>query len=89
MAQFVRQHLHIENRVVEAGEHERRFQAGQTRHIAGGGLARLVLQIHQLVVDHEIDEFSRFRADLVVHLLRSLDHEGVVARRLGVAVWEH
>ena len=80
VAQFVRQHLHIENRVVEAGEHERRFQAG---------LARLVLQIHQLVVDHEIDEFSRFRADLVVHLLRSLDHEGVVARRLGVAVREH
>ena len=40
------------------------------------------------MVDHEVDEFAGFRADLVIHLLRGLDHERVVARRLGVAVRE-
>ena len=41
------------------------------------------------MVDHEVDEFAGFRADLVIHLLRGLDHERVVARRLGVAVREY
>ena len=82
----MRQHLHIKDRVVEAGEYKRRFQARQTRHVARGGLARLVLQIHQLMVDHEVDKFAGFRADLVVHLLRGLDHERVVTRRLSVAI---
>ena len=40
------------------------------------------------MVDHEVDEFAGFRADLVVHLLGGPDHKGVVARRLGVAVRE-
>ena len=88
VAQLVREHLHIKDRVVKAGEHEGRLQTRQARHVACGGLAGLVLQIHQLVVDHEVDEFAGLRADLVIHLLRGLDHEGVVARRLGVAVRE-
>ncbi|CDC60767.1 unknown [Clostridium sp. CAG:448] len=75
--------------MVEAGEHEGRLQAGQARHVARGGLAGLVLQIHQLVVDHEVDEFAGLWADLVIHLLRGLDHERVVARRLGIAVGEY
>ena len=82
------QHLHVENRVVEAGEHEGRLQAGQARHVARGGLARFVLQVHQLVVDHEVNEFAGFRADLVIHFLGGFDHEGVVPRRLGIAVRE-
>ena len=88
MAQLVREHLHIKDRVVEAGEHEGRLQTRQARHVARGGLAGLVLQIHQLVVDHEVDEFAGLRADLVIHLLRGLDHEGIVARGLGIAVRE-
>ncbi len=88
VTQLMGQNLHVEDRMVEAGEHEGRFQAGQARHVARGGLARLVLQIHQLVVDHEVDEFAGFRADFVIHFLGGSDHEGVVPRRLGVAVGE-
>ena len=40
------------------------------------------------MVDHEIDELARLRADLVVHLLGSLHHEGIVTRGLGVSVRE-
>ena len=89
VAQLVGQHLHVEDRVVEAGEHEGRLQAGQAGHVARGRLARLVLQVHQLMVDHEVDKFAGLRTDLVVHLLRGPDHEGVIARRLGVAIREH
>ena len=88
VAKLVGQHLHIKDRVVEAGEDKGGLQAGQARHVTGGCLARLVLQIHQLMVDHEIDELAGLRADLVVHLLGSLHHEGIVARGLGVSVRE-
>ena len=40
------------------------------------------------MVDHEVDEFAGLRADLVVHLLRGFDHEGVVACGFGIAVRE-
>ena len=43
VTKLVGQHLHVEDRVVEAGEHEGRLQAGQARHVARGSLARLVL----------------------------------------------
>ena len=89
MTELVCQHLHIKYRVIEAGEHKGRLEAGQARHIAGGRLARLVLQIHQLMVYHEVDELAGLGADLVVHLLRCFDHKCVVARGLGVAVGEH
>ena len=89
VAKLVGQHLHIKDRVVEAGEDKGGLQAGQARHVTGGCLARLVLQIHQLMVDHEIDELAGLRADLVVHLLGSLHHEGIVTRGLGIAVREH
>ena len=88
VAKLVGQHLHIKDRVVEAGEDKGSLQAGQARHVTGGCLARLVLQIHQLVVDHEINELAGLRADLVIHFLRSLDHESVIARGLGVSVRE-
>ena len=41
------------------------------------------------MLDHEVDEFAGLGAQLVVHFLRRLYHEGVIARRLGVAVREY
>ena len=87
--QLVGHDLHIKDGMVEAGEHKGRLEAGQAGHVAGGGLARLILQVHHLVLNHKVDEFAGLRADLVVHFLRSLYHEGVIARRFGVAVREY
>ena len=75
--------------MIEAGKDERRLQALKIGHIAGGCLAGLVLQIHQLMFDHEVDELPGFGADLMIHLLRRPDHKGIVSGRLGIAVREN
>ena len=41
------------------------------------------------MVDHEVDEFTGFRTDLMVHLLGGLDHKFGVTSRFGVAVRKH
>ena len=88
VSQLVAENLHIEDSVVEAAEYERSKVFGQARHIAGVRLAGLVGKIHKLVVDHKVDKFAGFGAEVVVHLLRLFDHVILVADRLRVAVRE-
>ena len=86
---FVCQYLNIPNSPVETGENKRSQEVRKIGHVACGGLARFVFQIHQTVIDHEVDEFAGFRTELMVHLLRLWYQHLVIPDGLGVAIREN
>ena len=88
VSQLVAENLHIEDSVVEAAKHEGCAVFWQVGHVAGVCLAGLVGEVHKLVVDHKVDKFAGFGAEVVVHLLRLFDHVILVADRLRIAVRE-
>ena len=88
MSQFMRQDLHISDRLVEAGKYKRRLPCRKDRAVTGGCLVRFVLQVHHLMTDHEVDKLCGLRTHFVIHSLRGADHEIIISCRYGIAIRE-
>ena len=75
--------------MVEAAEYKRSAVLRKVRHISGIGLIGLVFKIHQLMLNHKVDEFAGFGTEIVVHFLCFGNHILFVADGLRVAVGEY
>ena len=86
MPHFMREHVHVARRAVEAGEYERSFIIGQGGHISRRGLIRLIIEIHELVFEHKIDKFARLFAHFVIHRFCLFYEIGTITYGNGVSV---
>ena len=86
MSQLVCQHLHVKDCLIKIGEHKRCPIIREKCHISRSSFSRLILQIHQFVLNHKINELSSLRADLMVHLPCLFHHKIIISRRNGISI---
>ena len=86
---LVRHDLHVVLRAVEVRKNERDFVLAEARAVAAARLAGGREHIHQLVVEHHIEELAGLGRERLVEFFAVRQNRVRVAAGLGVAAAEH
>ena len=89
VARLVRHDLDVVLRAVEVCKNERDFIVAKARAVAAARLARRGQHVHQLIVQHHVEEFTGLGRQLLVEFLPVRQNRIRVAARLRVAAAEH